>query len=83
MSDAQWARIEHFLPGKLDDRGRSGSDNRLFVDAIFFARARGIAMAGLAARVGSLENGPRRLSPLVSYGSLRVPFQSLKPRPSL
>ena len=34
LSDGQWARIEHLLPGKPGDPGRSGDDNRLFVDAI-------------------------------------------------
>ena len=33
LTDAQWARIEPLVPGKAGDRGRSGSDNRLFVDA--------------------------------------------------
>lgn len=36
LSDAQWARIEGLLPGKEGDRGRSGKDNRLFVDAILW-----------------------------------------------
>jgi transposase len=33
LTDAQWARIEPLVPGKAGDRGRSGADNRLFVDA--------------------------------------------------
>ena len=36
LSDAQWARIEHFLPGRVGDRGRSGMDNRRFIDAILW-----------------------------------------------
>ena len=36
LTDAQWARIEHVLPGKDGDRGRSGVDNRLFVDAVLW-----------------------------------------------
>lgn len=42
LTDAQWARIEHLLPGKDGDRGRSGADNRLFVDAVLWL-ARGAA----------------------------------------
>ena len=34
LNDAQWARIEPLVPGKKGDRGRTGTDNRLFVDAI-------------------------------------------------
>jgi putative transposase len=36
LTDAQWARIEGLLPGKIGDRGRSGTDNRLFVDAVLW-----------------------------------------------
>jgi transposase len=39
----QWERIEDHLPGRAGTRGRSGVDNRLFVDAILW-------MAGNAAR---------------------------------
>ncbi len=34
LTDAQWARIEPFLSGKKGGRGQTGTDNRLFVDAI-------------------------------------------------
>src|SRR5262249_22649068 len=34
LTDEQWSRIEHLVPGKPGDPGRSGKDNRLFVDAI-------------------------------------------------
>jgi len=36
LTNVQWAQIEHLLPGKLGDRGRTGADNRLFVDAILW-----------------------------------------------
>jgi transposase len=36
LSDAQWARIESLVPGKSTDRGRTGADNRLFVDAVLW-----------------------------------------------
>ena len=40
LTDPQWALIEPLVPGKEGDRGRSGEDNRLFVDAILWlARA--------------------------------------------
>lgn len=32
LSEEQWLRIGPLLPGKAGDPGRSGSDNRLFVD---------------------------------------------------
>ncbi len=36
LSDEQWARIAPELPGKLGDPGRSGRDNRLFVEAVLW-----------------------------------------------
>ncbi len=36
LSDAQWERIAPELPGKKGDPGRSGKDNRLFVEAVLW-----------------------------------------------
>ena len=33
LRDDRWKRIEWMLPGKVGDRGRSGADNRQFVEA--------------------------------------------------
>jgi transposase len=42
LSAAQWARIEGLVAGKKRDRGRTGADTRLFVEAVLW-RARGCA----------------------------------------
>ena len=36
LTDAQWARIEGLLPGREGLPGRSGADNRRFVDAVLW-----------------------------------------------
>ena len=36
LTDAQWARIADLVPGKKSDPGRTGEDNRLFVDAVLW-----------------------------------------------
>ncbi len=36
MTDAQWARIAGYLPGREGLPGRSGADNRLFVGAVLW-----------------------------------------------
>ncbi|ENT10516.1 hypothetical protein C001_01547 [Brucella sp. F5/06] len=36
LTDEQWNRIEAYLPGRVGTPGRSGVDNRLFVDAILW-----------------------------------------------
>lgn len=36
LTDAQWAKMEPHCLGKATDPGRSGSDNRLFVEAVLW-----------------------------------------------
>jgi transposase len=36
LNDERWERIAPLLPGKPDDPGRSGEDNRLFVEAVLW-----------------------------------------------
>jgi hypothetical protein len=36
LTDAQWAKMEPHCLGKLIDPGRSGSDNRRFVEAVLW-----------------------------------------------
>jgi transposase len=36
LSDLQWERIAPLLPGKEGDRGRSGKNNRLFLEAVLW-----------------------------------------------
>src|ERR1700683_1017515 len=36
LKDRQWLRSETHLPGKKFDPGRTGADNRLFLEAVFW-----------------------------------------------
>ena len=36
LRDDQWERIAPLVPGKVGDPGRSGADNRLFVEAVLW-----------------------------------------------
>ena len=36
LRNEQWQRIEAMLPGKATDPGRTGADNRLFVEAVLW-----------------------------------------------
>jgi transposase len=36
LRNDQWERIAPLLPGKAEDPGRSGADNRLFVEAVLW-----------------------------------------------
>ncbi len=41
LNDEQWARIAPELPGKKGDPGKSGTDNRLFVEAVLWVALTG------------------------------------------
>ena len=36
LNDQQWARIAEMLPGKKSDPGRTGKDNRLFINGVLW-----------------------------------------------
>ena len=49
LTDAQWSKIQHLLPGKKSDPGRTAADNRLFVNAVVYVLKTGIPWADLPA----------------------------------
>ena len=60
LTDAQWERIEHLVPGKRGDPGRTGEDNRLFVDAIVWMARTGAPWRDLEAYFGKWNSVFRR-----------------------
>lgn len=52
LTDAQWNQIKDLLPGKAGDPGRTGADNRLFVDAVIYVLKTGIPWEDLPTRYG-------------------------------
>lgn len=52
LSDAQWKLICELLPGKKSDPGRSGEDNRLFVNAVLWVLRSGARWSDLPERYG-------------------------------
>lgn len=41
LTDAQWSRIEGFLPGRVGTIGVTARDNRLFIDAVLWVARTG------------------------------------------
>lgn len=60
LTDEQWARIEPLVPGREGDRGRSGVDNRLFLDAVLYVAKTGIPWRDLPERFGKWNTVWRR-----------------------
>lgn len=52
ISDRAWAALAPELSGKAGDVGRTGDDNRLFLNAVFWAARHGCAWRALPARFG-------------------------------
>ena len=52
LSDDQWNAIKHLIPGKKGDTGRSGRNNRLFVNSVLFVLKTGIPWDDLPDRYG-------------------------------
>lgn len=60
LSDDQWDRIKDMLPGSDWYPGRSGKDNKLFVEAVLHHYRTGAPWSDLPARFGNSKNIHRR-----------------------
>ena len=62
LSAAQWERIALLVPGKAGDAGRTGADNRLFVDGCLWVLRSGAHWCDLPERYGRWKTVHRRFS---------------------
>ena len=62
LSDVQWRRIAALLPGKEGDPGRTGSDNRLFVNGVLWVLRSGAHWHDLPERYGKWKTLHKRFS---------------------
>lgn len=62
LTDAQWAETEPHCLGKPTDPGRSGSDNRLFLEAVLWIVRTGSPWGDLPAHFGNWSAAFRRFS---------------------
>ena len=53
LTDDQWAKIEPRLPGRESDPGRSGEDNRVFMNAVLWIAKTGAPWRDLPERFGN------------------------------
>ena len=56
LNDEQWERITHLLPGKVGDPGRSGRDNRQFVEAVLWIDRTGAPRRDLPSSFGRWDS---------------------------
>ena len=77
LRDDQWLRIEPMLHGKVGDRGRSGADNRLFVEAVLWMARTGAPWRDLPSGFGSWNTVFRRFSRWADKGVWQKLFDAL------
>lgn len=77
LSDAQWRRIADLLPGKVGDPGRTGKDNRLFVNAVLWVLRSGARWQDLPERYGKWKTAHQRFTRWGKAGVWERVFDSL------
>ena len=81
LNDAQWERIAPLLPGKEGDPGRSGEDNRLFVEAVLWLVRTGAPWRDLPPRFGKWGTVWKRFRRWAEKGVFERVFQALSGDP--
>ncbi|MDH2134483.1 IS5 family transposase [Sphingobium yanoikuyae] len=77
LTEAQWARIALLLPGKAGDPGRTGSDNRLFVNGCLWISRSGAHWCDLPERYTRWKTVHRRFSRWCHAGVWERVFDTL------
>jgi transposase len=77
LSEAQWSRIASLVPGKTADPGRTGSDNRLFVNGCLWVLRSGPIGGDLPERYGKWKTVHRRFSRWCHAGVWERVFEAL------
>ena len=81
LTDVQWEKIADLLPGKPGDPGRSGADNRLFVEAVLWIARTGAPWRDLPASFGNWNSVFQRFCRWARKGVFERMFQALRGEP--
>lgn len=83
LTDAQWALIEPHCLGKSTDPGRSGRDNRLFMEAVLWIVRTGSPWRDLPAAFGNWSTAFRRFSDWRNADVFKRIFEALSSDPDM
>lgn len=78
ISDADFERIEHLLPGRPGQTGWVARDNRLFLDAVLYVAKTGIPWRDLPDRFGNWNSVWRRFDRWAAKGTWGRVFDVLQ-----
>ncbi len=81
LSDAQWDRIKELVPGKESDRGVTGRDNQLFVEAVLWVARTDAPWRDLPTDFGNLNSVWKRFWRWSKAGVWRSLFKALADDP--
>jgi transposase len=81
LTDAQWAKMEPHCLGKRTDPGRSGGDNRLFVEAVLWIVRTGAPWRDLPASFGKWNTVFKRYRDWVKADVFFRLFQACSDQP--
>ena len=81
LTDVQWDKIADLLPGKPGDPGRSGADNRLFVEAVLWIARTGAPWRDLPAWFGNWNSVFQRFRRWALKGVFERMFKALRGDP--
>ena len=81
LTDAQWERIAPLVPGKKGDPGRSGKDNRRFVEGVLWMVRTGAPWRDLPECFGNWSSVWKRFRRWALKGVFEKLFQALSHEP--
>lgn len=81
LSDEQWRKIADLVPGKVGDPGRSGDDNRRFVNGVLWVLRSGAHWHDLPPRYGKWKSVHKRFTRWAKAGVWERVFDSLTADP--
>ena len=77
LRDDQWQRLEPMLPGKAGDPGRTGEDNRLFIEAVLWVARTGSPWRDLPGEFGLWNSVYKRFGRWSNNGTWNRVFAEL------
>lgn len=77
LREDQWARISEALPGKLSDPGRTGDDNRRFVEGVIWIGRNGGRWRSLPKEYGKWSGVHKRFKRWADKGVWQMIFNTL------
>ncbi len=83
LTDAQWAKMEPHCLGKVSDPGRSGMDNRLFVEAVLWKARTGSPWRDLPEDFGKWNTVFKRFDDWSRAGIFERLFEAVSDDPDM